>query len=57
MRTREDTETGYDGKTLDGWAKQARSWAKHGEVFVYFIAGAKVRAPAAAHALIARVEP
>ncbi|HEX3665014.1 MAG TPA: DUF72 domain-containing protein [Rhizomicrobium sp.] len=57
MRTREDTETGYDAKTLDGWAKQARSWAKHGEVFVYFIAGAKVRAPAAAHALIARVEP
>jgi uncharacterized protein YecE (DUF72 family) len=57
MRTREDTETGYDDKTLDGWAKQARSWAEHGEVFVYFIAGAKVRAPAAAQALIARVEP
>jgi uncharacterized protein YecE (DUF72 family) len=57
MRTREETETGYDTKTLDGWAKRARSWAKRGDVFVYFIAGAKIRAPAAAQALITRFKP
>ena len=56
MRTEEETETGYDAKALDGWAKRARAWAKHGDVFVYFIAGAKVRAPAAAQALIGRVK-
>ena len=55
MRTQEETETGYDARALDGWAKKARAWAKHGDAFVYFIAGAKVRAPAAAQALIARV--
>jgi uncharacterized protein YecE (DUF72 family) len=54
MRTQEETETGYDARGLDGWAKRARAWAKRGDVFVYFIAGAKIRAPAAAKALIAR---
>jgi uncharacterized protein YecE (DUF72 family) len=54
MRTQEDVETGYDSKALDGWAKHARSWAKRGDAFVYFISGAKIRAPAAAQALIAR---
>jgi uncharacterized protein YecE (DUF72 family) len=56
MRTREETETGYDPKALDGWAKRARAWAKHGDTFVYFISGAKIRAPAAAQALIARLQ-
>jgi uncharacterized protein YecE (DUF72 family) len=37
---------------LDAVAGQARAWAKRGEVFAYFIAGAKVRNPAAARALI-----
>ena len=55
MRTRQDIATGYGDGDLDGWAKRARSWAKRGDVFVYFISGAKVRAPAAAEALIARV--
>lgn len=55
MRTKEEIETGYSAKDLDGWAKRARSWAKHGDAFVYFISGAKERAPAAAQALIARV--
>ena len=54
MRTKEDIETGYAAADLDRWAKQARAWAKRGDVFVYFISGAKVRAPAAAEALIAR---
>ena len=56
MRTQDETETGYDAKSLDGWAKRARAWAKRGDVFVYFIAGAKARAPAAAQALIARIK-
>ena len=55
MRTKEDVETGYPAAELDRWAERARAWAKRGEVFVYFISGAKVRAPAAAQALIERV--
>lgn len=50
---REEIETGYTADELDSWAKQAKAWAKGGrEVFMFFIAGAKVRAPAAAMALI-----
>jgi uncharacterized protein YecE (DUF72 family) len=56
MGTKEDIETGYSAAGLDGWAKRARAWAKRGDVFVYFIAGAKQRAPAAAEALIARID-
>jgi uncharacterized protein YecE (DUF72 family) len=55
MRTSEDIETGYSAADLDRWAGRVRDWAKRGNVFVYFIAGAKVRAPAAAQALIARL--
>jgi len=44
---------GYSAAELDRLAKQARDWAKGGrEVFLFFIAGAKVRNPAAAQALI-----
>ncbi|KPF66943.1 hypothetical protein IP88_12605 [alpha proteobacterium AAP81b] len=47
---------GYAAKALDGWAKQARGWAKGGcDAYVFFIAGAKVRNPAAAMALIERL--
>ncbi len=56
MRTDETVETGYTAAALDQWAKRAKSWAKKGDVFVYFISGAKVRAPAAAAALIKRVK-
>lgn len=55
MRSREEVETGYDAAALDCWAARAKDWAKRGDVFVYFISGAKVRAPAAAQALIERV--
>jgi uncharacterized protein YecE (DUF72 family) len=55
MRTKEEIATGYPPRDLDKWAKQARAWAKRGEVFIYFISGAKVRAPAAAKALIERL--
>ena len=52
MRTQDEIETGYSAADLDGWAKKAKAWAKRGDVFVYFISGAKHRAPAAAQALI-----
>lgn len=55
MGTEESIETGYSAAALDGWAKRARQWAKKGDVFVYMISGAKVRAPAAAQALIERL--
>jgi uncharacterized protein YecE (DUF72 family) len=55
MRTQDKIETGYSAPDLDGWAKRARAWAKHGDAFIYFISGAKHRAPAAAQALIERV--
>lgn len=56
QNTREDVPTGYTDAELDGWAKQVQGWAKGGrDVFAFFISGAKVRAPAAAQALIARL--
>jgi uncharacterized protein YecE (DUF72 family) len=55
MASREDMETGVTDAELDGFAKQARAWAKTGDVFAYFISGAKVRNPAAAQALIAKI--
>ena len=53
----ESEATGYPLPELDGWAEQARRWAASGtrDVYVFFISGAKIRAPAAAQALIARV--
>ncbi len=55
MRTKEDIATGYAAADLDRWAKRAKAWARRGDAFIYFISGAKVRAPAAAQALIERV--
>jgi len=55
MRSKEEVETGYSNSEIDQWAKRARIWAQRGDAFVYFISGAKVRAPAAACALIERV--
>ena len=55
MRTQEEIVTGYSEVSLDRWAMRARCWAREGEVFIYFISGAKLRAPAAARALIERI--
>ena len=55
MRTKQDIATGYEEADLDRWAKRARHWARRGDVFIYFISGAKQRAPAAAQALIKRL--
>ena len=51
-------KTGYAPKALDSWAERARQWAESPskrEVFVYFINGAKEKAPAAAGALLERL--
>jgi uncharacterized protein YecE (DUF72 family) len=55
MSSREDLEDGVTPAELDGFARQTRAWAERGEVFAYFISGAKVRNPAAALALIRRL--
>ena len=55
MGCREEAPTGYDAAELDRWADWAKGRAERGDVFVYFISGAKPRAPAAARALIERL--
>jgi uncharacterized protein YecE (DUF72 family) len=55
MSSREDEPAGMTEAELDGIATQTRDWAKRGDVFAYFIAGAKLRNPAAAQALIAKL--
>jgi uncharacterized protein YecE (DUF72 family) len=40
--------TGYAKPALKKWARAARDWEKKGDVFLYFISGAKERNPAAA---------
>jgi uncharacterized protein YecE (DUF72 family) len=53
---REELAEGYTAAELDRLADQARAWAEGGrDVFLFFISGAKVRNPAAAQALIARL--
>ncbi|MFC7377124.1 DUF72 domain-containing protein [Brevundimonas sp. GCM10030266] len=56
MSSKPDEPTGMSSADLDGIAKQTRDWAKRGDVFAYFIAGAKVRNPAAAMALIEKLK-
>ena len=51
QRMREEVPTGYDDAALDAFADKARDWQKKGDVFIFMINGAKVRAPAAAMAL------
>ena len=55
MRTRPSVKTGYTEPQLRTWAKRARKWeaTKTGrDVYVFFINGAKERAPGAALALL-----
>lgn len=56
MKTVEEEPLGYTVEALDGWAGRARRWAERGDAYVFFISGAKVRAPAAAQALIEGVK-
>lgn len=55
MSSREDEPTGMTGDELDAVAKQALCWSRRGDIFAYFISGAKVRNPAAAQALIEKL--
>jgi uncharacterized protein YecE (DUF72 family) len=55
MASQEDLPSGVTEAELDGFANQARGWSKRGDVFLYFISGAKVRNPAAAQALIKKL--
>lgn len=58
MRSESACATGYPSAQLDRWAQGARAWVEGGpqrEVFIYFINGAKERAPAAAQAVLARL--
>jgi len=58
MRSQADVPTGYPPAQIDAWARGVRRWTG-GElprdVFVYFINGAKERAPAGAMALLERL--
>ena len=58
MRSEAQLDTGYPPAVLDQWAQGARAWTAKGlarEAFIYFINGAKERAPAAAMELIRRL--
>ncbi|MFN3944256.1 MAG: DUF72 domain-containing protein [Allosphingosinicella sp.] len=46
----------YDEAALDGWAAKAAAWAEQGETYLFFIAGAKETNPAAATALMEKLE-
>ncbi len=49
-------ETGYPAEELDSWAAKAKAWSEgNRDVYVFFINGAKERAPAAARSLISLV--
>ena len=55
MSSREDEPTGMSSGELDAVAARAKAWAERGDVFAYFISGAKVRNPHAAEALIGKL--
>jgi uncharacterized protein YecE (DUF72 family) len=54
MKSRQEEPTGYAHAELTGWMERAQNWTVGGrDAFVYFINGAKERAPAAAQAFLA----
>ena len=56
MQAREAEPTGYARSEIADWTEKAYDWAKDGkDVYMFFINGAKLRAPAAAMALIDRM--
>ncbi|HZB90539.1 MAG TPA: DUF72 domain-containing protein, partial [Stellaceae bacterium] len=54
-RSETDEPTGYAPEALDAWATRLLELAGARDGFVYFINGAKERAPAAAMALLERL--
>jgi len=55
MTAQAELDAGYTEQELDEWAARAKAWAGRGDVFLYFISGAKERNPAAARAVIERL--
>ncbi|TFZ06794.1 DUF72 domain-containing protein [Ramlibacter henchirensis] len=56
MQSQSELATGYPTEALDEWAAGARAWAERGrDAFVFFINGAKERAPGAAQAFLERI--
>jgi len=53
--TTPDEPTGYSAVELDAWADRIRHWSARRDCYIYVIAGAKARNPAAARALIERL--
>jgi uncharacterized protein YecE (DUF72 family) len=53
MGTQARSPKGYPPAALDRWRERAQALAREGDVYLYFISGAKVRNPLAARALIA----
>ncbi|CAM8623503.1 DUF72 domain-containing protein [Sphingobium sp.] len=56
MRTQADEATGYPPAAIADWAGRARAAAGQGDVFAFFISGAKERNPAAAQAMIVALQ-
>jgi uncharacterized protein YecE (DUF72 family) len=57
QNARSEIEQGYPDAELDHWRKRVEDWSDTGrDVFLFFINGAKERAPAAAMALIGRLD-
>jgi uncharacterized protein YecE (DUF72 family) len=56
MRTQERLKQGIPNAALGALANEARTWARRGDAFVFFISAAKVRNPAAAQAFLRRVQ-
>jgi uncharacterized protein YecE (DUF72 family) len=55
-RCADEEPTGYPPAALDDWARRLKAWGIEGrDAFLYFINGAKIRAPAAAQALLERL--
>ncbi len=60
MRSQAHVPTGYSPEAIAQWAQGVRTWTsgeRPRDVFVYFINGAKERAPAGAMALMAQLGP
>lgn len=56
MSSRQKLKSGLDKRELETLSSQFQIWAKRQDVFAYVISGAKVRNPAAAQALTARIK-
>ena len=57
MGTKASAPKGYAPAALARWRERAQTLARDGDVFFYFISGAKERNPQAARALIAELQP